>query len=156
MCLLPHAPPTTTHPSPPAVWDHMRIVARERYGLGQMPSWFNPKWLDIEEAPINTYYREAGRGAYEADAEAAKHSTVDVQLDDGGGFGGPGGSGSGGPGGSGGGGWWREDDPYWPLRDWGDHPMRWWTLAFAAVLAGAGGAPGRGGEGRARGGEGTI
>jgi len=33
-------------------------------------------------------------------------------------------------------GWWREDDPYWPMRDWGDHPMRWWTLAWAALLAG--------------------
>jgi hypothetical protein len=33
--------------------------------------------------------------------------------------------------------WWREEDPYWPLRDWGDHPMRWWTWALAAALAGA-------------------
>lgn len=31
--------------------------------------------------------------------------------------------------------WWREEDPYWPLRDWGDHPMRWWTLGLAALLA---------------------
>lgn len=32
--------------------------------------------------------------------------------------------------------WWREEDPYWPLRDWGDHPMRWWTWGLAAALAG--------------------
>ncbi len=35
-------------------------------------------------------------------------------------------------------GWWREDDPYWFMRDWGDHPMRWWTCAFAALLAAGG------------------
>lgn len=32
--------------------------------------------------------------------------------------------------------WWREEDPYWPLRDWGDHPMRWWTWGLAGVMAG--------------------
>lgn len=31
--------------------------------------------------------------------------------------------------------WWRDEDPYWPLREWGDHPMRWWTLAFGILLA---------------------
>jgi hypothetical protein len=42
-------------------------------------------------------------------------------------------------GGSGGGWrWWREEDPYWPLRDWGDHPMRWWTWGLAAALAAGG------------------
>lgn len=34
-----------------------------------------------------------------------------------------------------GGGWWREDDPYWMMRDWGDHPMRWWTLGCAILFA---------------------
>jgi hypothetical protein len=34
-----------------------------------------------------------------------------------------------------GGGWWREDDPYWMMRDWGDHPMRWWTLGCAVLFA---------------------
>lgn len=34
-----------------------------------------------------------------------------------------------------GGGWWREDDPYWMMHDWGDHPMRWWTLGAAALFA---------------------
>lgn len=46
-----------------------------------------------------------------------------------------GGSGSGGSGS--GWRWWREEDPYWPMRDWGDHPMRWWTWGLAGLLAGA-------------------
>ncbi len=58
--------------------------------------------------------------------------------------------GSDGPGGGprhggGGGGWWRPEDPYWPLREWGDHPMRWWAFGLAAVLAGE---DDRGGEER--------
>lgn len=43
--------------------------------------------------------------------------------------------------------WWREDDPYWPLRDWGDHPMRWWTVAFGLFfLVGGLTAPLQGGD----------
>ncbi|KXZ55307.1 hypothetical protein GPECTOR_3g441 [Gonium pectorale] len=112
------------------VWDAMRAVASERYAAGVMPDWFDPAWLYQEEAPINQVSR------------TPRPSSLDEQLglaDTGGG--GPGDSGGDdGPGlprgGSGGdSGWWREDDPYWMLRNWGDHPMRWWTLGFAAVLA---------------------
>lgn len=106
-----------------AVWDNMRRIARERFEQGIMPEWFNPEWLNIEEAPMNTYWRQEGLDAYQMN---------DTWLggNDGGDSGGKGGDGRGGKG------WWREDDPYWPLRDWGDHPMRWWTFGFAAVMAG--------------------
>eukprot|EP00195_Chlamydomonas_chlamydogama_P007886 CAMPEP_0202895172 /NCGR_PEP_ID=MMETSP1392-20130828/4422_1 /ASSEMBLY_ACC=CAM_ASM_000868 /TAXON_ID=225041 /ORGANISM="Chlamydomonas chlamydogama, Strain SAG 11-48b" /LENGTH=363 /DNA_ID=CAMNT_0049580089 /DNA_START=94 /DNA_END=1185 /DNA_ORIENTATION=- len=106
------------------VWDAMRASARERYARGEMPDWFRPEWLDQQEAPLNQMLREAGYEEYQYD---------DTWLgnDDG--------SGNGkGKDGKGGKGWWREDDPYWPLRDWGDHPMRWWTFVFAGLLAAGG------------------
>ncbi|KAL6764803.1 hypothetical protein V8C86DRAFT_3128695 [Haematococcus lacustris] len=131
------------------VWDTMRASAQERYQFGQMPSWFNPAWLDLEEAPVNQILRETGDTQYQYDdtwlgrpydADMVHQPELAAGGDEGddgstpweGGAGGPwGGSRWGG----GGGGWWREDDPYWMLRDWGDHPMRWWTLAYAAVVA---------------------
>ncbi|KAI8467862.1 MAG: hypothetical protein J3K34DRAFT_523406 [Monoraphidium minutum] len=122
------------------VWDEMRDAARRRYQRGEMPPWFRPAWLDMEEAPTNTFWRAGGLGVYQQDTEWL----------------GGGGDGGGGKGGGGGGGWrwWREEDPYWPLRDWGDHPMRWWTLGFAALLAAGGlaasGAPGGAGAEAAR------
>lgn len=80
-----------------------------------------PHLQSQDEAPINRMLRLEGNESFQADT---------TWLGGGGGDGGNGGSG-----GSGGNGWWREEDPYWPMRDWGDHPMRWWTLAFAALLA---------------------
>ena len=79
-----------------------------------------------EEAPLNRMLRLEGNEGYQND---------DTWVGGGGGSGGNHRGGGGGGGNSGGGGFWREDDPYWPLRDWGDHPMRWWTLAFAALMA---------------------
>ena len=79
-----------------------------------------------EEAPLNRILRLEGNEGYQND---------DTWVGGGGGSGGNHRGGGGGGGNSGGGGFWREDDPYWPLRDWGDHPMRWWTLAFAALMA---------------------
>jgi hypothetical protein len=32
-----------------------------------MPSWFKPEWLDIEEAPTNTWWRQQGLSAYQQD-----------------------------------------------------------------------------------------
>lgn len=102
------------------VWDAMRDAARERMYKGEMPDWFDPKWLDQDEAPPNQFWREQGIQAYQND---------DRWL----------GTDSGSDGGNRDGRntfrWWREDDPYWPLRDWGDHPMRWWTIVLALVLA---------------------
>jgi hypothetical protein len=114
----------------PPVWDNMRRIAGERYQRGEMPAWFKPEWLEWEEAPTNTFWRQLGREAYWQDDTWLGSSAPPP----GGGEGGGGGSG----GGSGRGGWrwWREEDPYWPMRDWGDHPMRWWTWGFAALLAG--------------------
>jgi hypothetical protein len=115
----------------------MRRIARERYERGEMPAWFKPAWLDVEEAPSNTYWRAAGNSHYQQDGSWMG----DAAPQPGGGDGGGGGSGgsSGGSGGNGGGWrWWREEDPYWPMRDWGDHPMRWWTVAFGALLAAGG------------------
>lgn len=127
----------------------MRRVARERHERGEMPAWFRPAWLDLEEAPTNAYWRAKGNKHYAQDGRWQGAAAPEP-----GGGGGDEGSGSGRGGSSGGGGgwrWWREEDPYWPLRDWGDHPMRWWTLAFAAVLAlgGAGAAAAHGGAGGA-------
>jgi hypothetical protein len=33
-----------------------------------MPSWFKPEWLDIEEAPTNTWWRQQGLSAYQQDS----------------------------------------------------------------------------------------
>ena len=104
----------------------MRRSAIRRGEKGELPSWFNPEWLTIEEDPINRVNRELGVPLYQSDE-------ADVALSSGGG--GDGG-GRGGDSGDGAGGWWREEDPYWPLRNWGAHPMRWWTFAFAAFIAG--------------------
>lgn len=96
------------------VWDAMRASAWSRYQNGEMPEWFDPEWLMQDESPVNRMLR-----LQDVPQEALT-----------GGNGGGGGKKGGGDGG-----FWREDDPYWPLRDGGDHPMRWWTFAFAAVLA---------------------
>lgn len=100
----------------------MRSAARDRYERGEMPEWFDPRWLTVEEAPMNAMIRESGDPKYQYD-----DTWVGGGNDDG--------RGNGNSGGNNGKGWWREDDPYWPLRDWGDHPMRWWTFGFAALLA---------------------
>lgn len=107
-----------------AAWDDMRAAAQERYQRGEMPAWFKPEWLELEEAPPNSFWRERGVSVYQSDV-----SGFGLPPGDNGGGGRPRG------GGGGWGDWWREDDPYWPLRDWGDHPMRLWTLAYAALLA---------------------
>ncbi|WIA40731.1 hypothetical protein OEZ86_004420 [Tetradesmus obliquus] len=118
------------------VWDNMRSLAAGRYKAGLMPPWFKKEWLDIEEAPTNTWWRQQGLSAYRTDTSWLGESAPSSSSGDGGGLGG---SGSGGAGGNGDGWrWWREEDPYWPLRDWGDHPMRWWTWGLAAALAAGG------------------
>lgn len=43
-----------------AVWNNMRLVAMERYRRGEMPGWFDPAWLDKEEAPENEFWRQQG------------------------------------------------------------------------------------------------
>jgi hypothetical protein len=122
-----------------------------------MPAWFDPRWLAQEESPINQMLREMGDPAYQnddtwlgrpfdtaANQPLMQASTSGGSGDEGGGQGGGGGKRrTGGDGGDEGGqeawgGMWREDDPYWMLRDWGSHPMRWWTLGFAGLMAGAG------------------
>lgn len=50
-----------------AVWDNMRVIARQRFEEGIMPAWFKPEWLDIEEAPTNTWWRQHGLSAYRQD-----------------------------------------------------------------------------------------
>jgi hypothetical protein len=114
----------------------MRRIARERHARGEMPSWFKPAWLDLEEAPTNTYWRAHGLRHYQQDSTWLGDSAPSTS----GGGGSEGGGGGGGSSGRGRGAWWwwREEDPYWPLRDWGDHPMRWWTLGFAGLLAAGG------------------
>ena len=32
-----------------------------------MPPWFKPEWLDIEEAPVNTWWRQQGISEYQMD-----------------------------------------------------------------------------------------
>ena len=105
------------------VWDAMRASAWSRYQKGELPAWFNPSWLMQSEAPINRMLRLQGHELY--------------QVDD-----------TWGTGGGKGGGKGRDkkkvtggddepsddEDPYWALRDHGDHPMRWWTLGFGALL----------------------
>eukprot|EP00879_Flechtneria_rotunda_P009060 GHRR01009485.1.p1 GENE.GHRR01009485.1~~GHRR01009485.1.p1 ORF type:complete len:150 (+),score=40.45 GHRR01009485.1:281-730(+) len=49
------------------VWDNMRRIAGERYKLGLMPPWFQKEWLNIEEAPTNTWWRQQGLTAYKMD-----------------------------------------------------------------------------------------
>lgn len=116
------------------VWDNMRVIARQRFEEGIMPAWFKPEWLDIEEAPTNTWWRQHGLSAYRQDTSWLGENAPSTSSSGGSGSGGQ--SGGGGSGGGGGGsGWWREEDPYWPLRDWGDHPMRWWTWGLAGLLA---------------------
>lgn len=110
-------------------WDAMRSAAWQRYQKGEMPDWFDPEWIMQAEAPVNRMLRlerEQVEGGRDGQQDASSS---------GGGGGGSGGSGGDGGGGGNWGGFWREDDPYWPLRNWGDHPMRWWTFGFAAVLA---------------------
>jgi hypothetical protein len=118
----------------------MREAAKYRYDRGQMPDWFDPKWLTYDEAPVNTILREMGAEGYQYNdtwlGRPFNTMPQDGELE----LAGSGGDDSNNNGNRGGTGsrkgWWREDDPYWMLRDWGDHPMRWWTLAYGAVLAG--------------------
>lgn len=110
-----------------AVWENIRASAEIRYRLGLMPDWFNPDWLTRREAPINELERLSGNPNFQ-----------DPSAFLGGGDDGSGAGSGSGPNGGGGGGFWRPDDPYWPMRDWGDHPMRWWTLAFGLLLAAGG------------------
>jgi hypothetical protein len=124
-----------------AVWDEMRSIARQRYENGEMPEWFRPAWLDMEEAPMNTFWRAGGLKYYQQDSQWLGGVGDEEASSSGGGGSGDSGSGKGGGGGGGGsswGRWWREEDPYWPLRNWGDHPMRWWTVGFGALLAAGG------------------
>lgn len=106
------------------VWDAMRASAWGRYQKGELPDWFNPSWLMQSEAPINRMLRLQGHELYKVD---------NTWSPGGGGKGGGKGQGKKSTGGS-------DDepsdeeDPYWILRDHGDHPMRWWTLGFGALL----------------------
>lgn len=134
--------PHASH-APGAVWDTMRAAAAERYQNGEMPGWFNPAWLTQQEAPINRLIREMGDPRYQSDDQWLGRSyepmlppeELEFELETQGG-GGDGDDGQGrGRGEPPGGGWWREDDPYWMMRDWGSHPMRWYTLGFAAMMA---------------------
>lgn len=45
----------------------MRRIAAGRYKDGLMPPWFKTEWLDIEEAPTNTWWRNQGLSAYRTD-----------------------------------------------------------------------------------------
>ncbi len=126
-----------------AVWDAMREVAADRYAKGEMPSWFDPAWLTQQESPINRLIRESGDPRYQSDDQWLGRSyeptlpLEELQYGDGGSDDdGRDGRGRGVGGDGEGGGWWREEDPYWMLRDWGSHPMRWYTLGFAALMAG--------------------
>ncbi|MEW5297265.1 MAG: hypothetical protein WDW38_006089 [Sanguina aurantia] len=128
----------------------MRLVAKDRYEKGEMPSWFNPQWLSQQEAPLNEAYRNQGENFYQNPRDLAAQQQLqkmaDLGLDSSGGEGGS--SGGGGRDGRSSrpdrgddeeeSGLWREGDPYWMLRDVGMHPMRWWTFAYAALLAAGG------------------
>lgn len=72
-----------------AVWDNMRRVAQLRYQAGQMPEWFDPSWLNQEEAPTNAWWRQQGLSIYQVDDTWAGGGG-----DDGGGSGGAGGAAS--------------------------------------------------------------
>lgn len=124
-----------------AAWDSMRAVAQQRFERGEMPGWFDPKWLSQEEAPVNAILRNMGAKNYQYDDKWLGTPFPDHVLEnepqaESGGSDGDGGDGRGPWDNRHSRGWWREDDPYWMLRDWGDHPMRWWTLGFAALMAG--------------------
>lgn len=93
----------------------------------KLPAWFDPDWLSMREAPVNKMIREAAGQTGEQWLGRSQEQWLATGGGDDGGKIRPGFNDRG---------WWREDDPYWMLRDWGDHPMRWWTLLFAAVLAG--------------------
>jgi hypothetical protein len=138
-----------------------------------LPSWYRPSLLDrVIEHPANTFLRQIGysdyqvpeergawiaegravfsaedaRAAREADA-AADRELEEQQLDDSGGDAGNGNKGGGGAFGWLWRRWWREEDPYWPLRDWGDHPMRWWVVGLGLFfLLGGMTAPLKGGD----------
>lgn len=62
-----------------------------------MPSWFKQEWLDIEEAPTNTWWRQQGLSAYKQDTSwlgESAPSTSGGGVDDGSSSGGgPGGLG---------------------------------------------------------------
>lgn len=73
-----------------AAWDNMRFIARKRYEEGIMPSWFNPEWLDVEEAPTNTWWRQQGLSAYKQDTSWLGENAPSTSSS-----GGDGGSGSG-------------------------------------------------------------
>jgi hypothetical protein len=75
------------------VWDNLRVIARERFREGLMPPWFKPEWLDIEEAPTNTWWRQQGLSAYRTDTTWLGESAPTSSS--GGGGGGSGGGGSG-------------------------------------------------------------
>jgi hypothetical protein len=45
----------------------MRLIARKRFEEGIMPPWFKQEWLDLEEAPTNTWWRQQGLSAYKQD-----------------------------------------------------------------------------------------
>ncbi len=60
----------------------MRRIAGGRYQRGEMPEWFKPEWLDVEEAPMNSFWRQQGLELYQHDS---------TWMGDGGNFGGPGG-----------------------------------------------------------------
>jgi hypothetical protein len=142
-----------------------------------LPAWYRPGMLDrVVEHPANTFLRQLGYSDYQvpeergswiargravfsegdARAAAAADAAADRALEEAADTGDGGGTGGGiNNNGSGGGGafgwmwrrWWREDDPYWPLRDWGDHPLRWWVVALGLFfLVGGMTAPLKGGD----------
>jgi hypothetical protein len=82
--------------SVPAVWDNMRSIAAGRYKAGLMPPWFKKEWLDIEEAPTNTWWRQQGLSAYRTDTSWLGENAPSSSSGEGGGLGGSGSGGSGG------------------------------------------------------------
>lgn len=94
---LHHYPYQSTHTYTNTVWDNMRLIARKRFEEGIMPSWFNPEWLDIEEAPTNTWWRQQGLSTYRQDTSWLGENAPSTS-------GGSGGDGSGDGGSSGNGG----------------------------------------------------
>jgi hypothetical protein len=81
--------------SVPAVWDNMRSLAAGRYKAGLMPPWFKKEWLDIEEAPTNTWWRQQGLSAYRTDTSWLGENAPSSSSNDGGGLDGSGSGGSG-------------------------------------------------------------
>jgi hypothetical protein len=76
----------------------MRSIAAGRYKAGLMPPWFKKEWLDIEEAPTNTWWRQQGLSAYRTDTSWLGENAPSSSSSGGGDGGGMGGSGSGGAG----------------------------------------------------------